>query len=419
MTQDLFNFISNESSVALLSKSTDISMTSEIEHVELSDDKSKSLEISSDLLVSNVVNNELKTTIKLGENPDKFVTITEKDKLNSIAFYDRMQTDTRICSYAKKAEEDSNKYIDILSQLSSYVKELANKLSNGKTKEQKQANTLIPIQVSEKHVDKRDLIKIIAQDIIKNNLLSKEINGIAYDLASSASITVAENSHYNLLQKKLRSLDANYLIIEAMKIFFITEKANQIQTRKHILCEINRYDCPEFFYLKKNDSLNIIVKDIEVPELDSCLLYNQELFLYEIKKPIILLTCDHLYHHNCIESFIKISSKCLKPGCIKVIESIVKIPKSQDIDLIESHLLYLKTLCLLRKLIEELSTKPSNLQVLVTKKENTNNFVNLYNNITYTETENEIINQKVITSYYFFVNEEVKEQIPNITDTTL
>ncbi|CAG8592525.1 9941_t:CDS:2 [Paraglomus brasilianum] len=132
-----------------------------------------------------------------------------------------------------------------LPQLSSYTEELANKLSDGKTKEQarkardqakrrfqelglskEQADTLIPIRAPGRHVDERDPIKIIAQDIIKNNLLPEEINGIAYDLASSAPTT-------------------------ATKIPFITEEANQIQARKRILRGINGYDCPEFFYLEK------------------------------------------------------------------------------------------------------------------------------------------------------------------------
>jgi hypothetical protein len=157
-----------------------------------------------------------------------------------------------------------------LPQLSSYTEELANKLSDGKTKEQarkardqakrrfqelglskEQGDTLIPIRAPGRHVERRDPIKIIAQDIIKNNLLPEEINGIAYDLASSAPTTVAGNSRLNLLQKKLRSLGADYLIIEATKIPFITEEANQIQARKHILRGINGYDCPEFFYLEK------------------------------------------------------------------------------------------------------------------------------------------------------------------------
>src|SRR6185437_1367279 len=85
----------------------------------------------------------------------------------------------------------------------------------------------------------------------------------------------------------------------------------------------------------KNGSPDIIAKGVEVPELDPCLLCNQELFLYEIKKPITLLICGHLYHRDCIESSIKISPKCLKPGCMKEIESMVETPGSQDIDLME------------------------------------------------------------------------------------
>ncbi|CAG8721847.1 3847_t:CDS:2, partial [Dentiscutata erythropus] len=38
----------------------------------------------------------------------------------------------------------------------------------------------------------------------------------------------------------------------------------------------------------------------------------------------------------------------------------------------------------------------------VIRKENANNFVNLYNNIIYKEIQNEITNQKVITCYYLF-----------------
>ncbi|CAG8534579.1 7140_t:CDS:2 [Dentiscutata erythropus] len=50
--------------------------------------------------------------------------------------------------------------------------------------------------------------------------------------------------------------------------------------------------------------------------------------------------------------------------------------------------------------IKELSTKPKVLQDPVTRKENAVYFNDLYNNIIYTETQNEIINQEVITSYY-------------------
>ncbi|CAG8843973.1 42126_t:CDS:2, partial [Gigaspora margarita] len=101
-----------------------------------------------------------------------------------------------------------------------------------------QADTLIPIRAPGRRVVERDSIKIIAQDIIKNNLSPKEINGIAYVLASSALNT-------------LRKLGADYLITEVAKIPFVTEEANQIQARKRILHGINGYDCPEFFYLEK------------------------------------------------------------------------------------------------------------------------------------------------------------------------
>ncbi|KAF0514681.1 hypothetical protein F8M41_017531 [Gigaspora margarita] len=220
----------------------------------------------------------------------------------------------------------------------------------------------------------------------------------------------------------------------------------------------------------KNSFPEKIASNINIPKLDPCSLCNQELFLYKIKKPITLLTCGHLYYCNCIESSIKISPKCPKPGCIKEIESVVEMPGSQDIDLIEmsptifksplftqsdtskKHTndpkLFLdklsnkkvkqikKELLTLKKLIEELSTEPSTPQGLVTNKENANNFVDLYNNITHAETENEIINREVITSYYIFskaledkydhykknnpkrtalalVNKEVRSQLPN------
>ncbi|CAG8604495.1 8916_t:CDS:1, partial [Diversispora eburnea] len=37
--------------------------------------------------------------------------ITEKDKLDSIAFKDKMQTDARMCDYAKEGDEDPKEYM--------------------------------------------------------------------------------------------------------------------------------------------------------------------------------------------------------------------------------------------------------------------------------------------------------------------
>ncbi|CAG8821754.1 3582_t:CDS:1, partial [Racocetra fulgida] len=53
-------------------------------------------------------------------------------------------------------------------------------------------------------------------------------------------------------------------------------------------------------------------------------------------------------------------------------------------------------------LINELSTEPETVQVSITRKENAVNFIDLYNNITHAETQNEITNREVITYYYLF-----------------
>ncbi|CAG8758042.1 18475_t:CDS:2, partial [Racocetra fulgida] len=57
---------------------------------------------------------------------------------------------------------------------------------------------------------------------------------------------------------------------------------------------------------------------------------------------------------------------------------------------------------ILKDLIKELFTKHRTSQTSVVKKENANNFVNLYNNITTAEAQNEITNQEVIICYYHF-----------------
>ncbi|PKY58576.1 hypothetical protein RhiirA4_480603 [Rhizophagus irregularis] len=57
-----------------------------------------------------------KRAVELGENPDVFVTITEKDRLDSITFRDRMETDSQMCGYAEKVEEDPKEYMDMTVQ---------------------------------------------------------------------------------------------------------------------------------------------------------------------------------------------------------------------------------------------------------------------------------------------------------------
>ncbi|PKY59484.1 hypothetical protein RhiirA4_482268 [Rhizophagus irregularis] len=54
-----------------------------------------------------------KRAVELGEDPDVFVTITKKDRLDSIAFRDRIETDSQMCGYAEEVEEDPKEYMDM------------------------------------------------------------------------------------------------------------------------------------------------------------------------------------------------------------------------------------------------------------------------------------------------------------------
>jgi hypothetical protein len=52
-----------------------------------------------------------KKAIELGEDPDKFITITAEDKSNSLTYRDRMETDARMCEFAIDSEEDPHDYM--------------------------------------------------------------------------------------------------------------------------------------------------------------------------------------------------------------------------------------------------------------------------------------------------------------------
>ncbi|CAG8472179.1 4666_t:CDS:2 [Gigaspora rosea] len=119
-----------------------------------------------------------------------------------------------------------------LPQFSSYVEEDQAKRrfqKLGLSKEQ--ADILIPIRSPERHVDERDPIKIIAQNIIKNNLSSEEINGIAYDLASSAPTTVAGNSRLNYYEKSCANIDQvmnHGIILTILGTVLVMQKAKRL-----------------------------------------------------------------------------------------------------------------------------------------------------------------------------------------------
>ena len=74
----------------------------------------------------------------------------------------------------------------------------------------------------------------------------------------------------------------------------------------------------------KNSYSKKIAEGVDVPELDPCSSCNQELFLYEIKNPITIFICGHIYHRDCIENSIKKHSMCPRLYCKKEIKTMVE-----------------------------------------------------------------------------------------------
>ncbi|CAI2198303.1 19469_t:CDS:1, partial [Funneliformis geosporum] len=72
-----------------------------------------------------------------------------------------------------------------------------------------------------------------------------------------------------------------------------------------------------------------VAESFVISQQGPCSKCNEELFLYEIKRPLIIFSCRHTYHHDCIESFIKISPLCLRPDCKKEVElAVLKSPEN-------------------------------------------------------------------------------------------
>ncbi|CAH1770095.1 1351_t:CDS:2, partial [Entrophospora sp. SA101] len=218
-----------------------------------------------------------------------------------------------------------------------------------------------------------------------------------------------------------------------------------------------------------------IVNGKEFPELEKCSECNNKIFSHPLKA-FTTLQCGHVFHRVCIEKnlLITIPNKCPFPGCNQSVEIVVDISRresqssdtssvigrmnkqleirsteasqeDQEMDLDdegEDNQIATTTSKKRPQLIKELSTEPEVPQASVSRKENADNFFDLYNNITNAEAQNEITNQEVIICYYLFgksfserlehhkksnspyassllVNNEVRNQLPNITDTTL
>ncbi|CAG8545002.1 4860_t:CDS:2 [Cetraspora pellucida] len=126
---DLFDSITNESLVASLSKSTDISLPPEIVYIELVDDKSEPVseiikpvnnKVESPEIIKLIndpeispnlpVNNEPKT---INEDPDKFITITEKDRNLARIYYDKMMADAEIIEFAQSNGVNPENYMEL------------------------------------------------------------------------------------------------------------------------------------------------------------------------------------------------------------------------------------------------------------------------------------------------------------------
>ncbi|CAG8693800.1 15614_t:CDS:10, partial [Gigaspora margarita] len=218
----------------------------------------------------------------------------------------------------------------------------------------------------------------------------------------------------------------------------------------HIAKEKNHESSPE-----------TIASGVEVSELDSCSICNEEIFLHILKKSFTVLTCGHTVHHLCLKNLRETMFTYPVNNCsaeIEIIEKslLMRAPSQRSMSIDEGSqdpLIFDKISSkkrkqakkeshILKDLIKELSTGPEAPQDPVTRKESAVNFNDLYNNITYAETQNEIINQEVITSYYLLgkalenrydyykksnpkqtaqalVNNDIRSQLPNSVSDNL
>ncbi|PKK47583.1 hypothetical protein RhiirC2_803658, partial [Rhizophagus irregularis] len=82
---------------------------------EILADSSKPSEVSSTILLCRAQREERlrKRAVELGEDPDVFVTITEKDRLDRLTFRNRMKADARVCAWAIETEDDPKEYMEM------------------------------------------------------------------------------------------------------------------------------------------------------------------------------------------------------------------------------------------------------------------------------------------------------------------
>ncbi|CAG8851845.1 1886_t:CDS:1, partial [Gigaspora margarita] len=76
----------------------------------------------------------------------------------------------------------------------------------------------------------------------------------------------------------------------------------------------------------KNGSPDTIASGVEVPELDSCSICNEEIFLHILKKSFTVLICGHTVHRLCLENLRETMFTCPVNNCSAEIEIIEKSP---------------------------------------------------------------------------------------------
>ncbi|CAI2199160.1 19559_t:CDS:1, partial [Funneliformis geosporum] len=114
-----------------------------------------------------------------------------------------------------------------------------------------------------------------------------------------------------------------------------------------------------------------VAESVVISEQESCSKCNEELFLYEIKRPLTILSCEHTYHRDCIESSIKISPSCPRSDCKKEVELVVlKSPRNMiDNDLMDISLsLFNNSLIIRNDSQKKRSNDPLFLEVSPNKK---------------------------------------------------
>jgi hypothetical protein len=227
-----------------------------------------------------------------------------------------------------------------------------------------------------------------------------------------------------------------------------------------------------------NISPEKVAESVVISEQEPCSKCNEELFLYEIKRPLTILSCGHTFHRDCIERSIRKSPSCPRPDCKKEVELAVNnSPEKQkdDNDLMDispslfndsplfpnfspqkkrvnesidkvankkaKKLVNRNDSPILKKLIEELSSEmPQDPEVI---EGGAGNFFDLFDAIVKMEERTENMNRDVLKSYFNFgkalddcfnrymkvnpkrtaqalVNNEVRNQLPNtVSDNAL